>query len=225
MRTGRIESRVQARDTGDALDQLSLLFNAMLDRIQALIGGMRGALDNVAHDLRTPMMRMRGIAETALQSPDDPVVLREALADCLEESERVVTMLNTLMDISEAETGTMRLQVESVNVADLVRNTIDLYETSQRKKASRCTSAIWKTPTSSSTGTACARCWRTWWTTRSSTPRAADESTSPSGAAMAAPLLRCATQAAESPPTICRASGTASIEVTRAAPNEAWGSA
>ena len=48
MRTGRIESRVQARDTGDALDQLSLLFNAMLDRIQALIGGMRGALDNVA---------------------------------------------------------------------------------------------------------------------------------------------------------------------------------
>jgi signal transduction histidine kinase len=128
MRTGRIESRVHARDTGDALDQLSLLFNAMLDRIQALIGGMRGALDNVAHDLRTPMMRMRSIAETALQSGNDPAVLREALADCLEESDRVVTMLNTLMDISEAETGTMRLQVESANVAELVRNTIDLYE-------------------------------------------------------------------------------------------------
>jgi signal transduction histidine kinase len=74
------------------------------------------------------MMRMRSIAESALQSPDDPVILREALGDCLEESERVVTMLNTLMDISEAETGTMRLQVEQTNMADLVRHTIELYE-------------------------------------------------------------------------------------------------
>ena len=82
----------------------------------------------------------------------------------------MVTMLSTLMDISEAETGTMRLQVESVNVADLVRNTIDLYEdVAEEKGVAIHARANWKTPSSSSTGTACARCWRTWWTTKSST--------------------------------------------------------
>ena len=116
-----------AQNTGDALDELSSLVNAMLDRIDAVLAGMRGALDNVAHDLRTPMTRLRGIAETALRS-DDPVALREALADCLEESDRVVAMLNTLMDISEAETGTMALRREPTDLNDLIRQTVELYE-------------------------------------------------------------------------------------------------
>ena len=127
MRTGRTDARVPAQNTGDALDELSSLVNAMLDRIDAVLAGMRGALDNVAHDLRTPMTRLRGIAETALHS-EDPVLLREALADCLEESDRVVAMLNTLMDISEAETGTMALRREPTDLNDLIRQTVELYE-------------------------------------------------------------------------------------------------
>jgi signal transduction histidine kinase len=106
---------------------VSVLMNAMLDRIDAVLSGMRGALDNVGHDLRTPMTRLRGIAEAALAS-NDPATLREALADCLEESDRVVAMLNTLMDISEAETGAMTLRREPVDLADLIRQTVDLYE-------------------------------------------------------------------------------------------------
>ena len=127
LRTGRTEARVPAQNTGDALDELSSLVNAMLDRIDAVLAGMRGALDNVAHDLRTPMTRLRGIAETALRS-DDPVALREALADCLEESDRVVAMLSTLMDISEAETGTMALRREPTDLNDLIRQTVEMYE-------------------------------------------------------------------------------------------------
>ncbi|MEP6592514.1 MAG: HAMP domain-containing sensor histidine kinase, partial [Acidobacteriota bacterium] len=127
MRTGRTDRRVPADNTADALGELSGLVNAMLDRIDAVVAGMRGALDNVAHDLRTPMARLRATAESAL-SESDPGVLREALADCLEESDRVMAMLSTLMDISEAETGTMALDYEAVDLGDLIRQSVDLYE-------------------------------------------------------------------------------------------------
>jgi signal transduction histidine kinase len=127
MRTGQTSARVPITARGDAIADLSAQVNAMLDRIDAVVAGMRGALDNVAHDLRTPMARLRSIAESAIES-GDPDTLRNALASCVEESDRIMGMLSTLMDISEAETGTMALRLERTSVAEIVAQTVALYE-------------------------------------------------------------------------------------------------
>jgi signal transduction histidine kinase len=126
-RTGRTAARVPVAATGDALDELTMLFNAMLDRIEGLVLAMRGALDNVSHDLRTPLTRLRGTAELALGGPADVGRYREALADCVEECDRVLVMLNTLMDISEAESGTMHLLREPVALDEVLERAIELY--------------------------------------------------------------------------------------------------
>lgn len=120
-------ARVPSRQTGDELDELVRLFNTMLEKIEQLLTGMRAALDNVAHDLRTPVTRMRAGIEIALQS-DKAEVLREGLLDCAEESERIITMLNTLMDISEAETGVMKLYRQPIDVVSLLAEVVDLYQ-------------------------------------------------------------------------------------------------
>jgi signal transduction histidine kinase len=125
--TGRTDERMPVSTYDDAINELTALFNVMLDRIDGLVRGMRGALDNVSHDLRTPLTRLRGTAEMALAAPPDLDRYREALADCVEESDRVLVMLNTLMDISEAESGAMPLHREPVPLGQIVERAVDLY--------------------------------------------------------------------------------------------------
>ena len=126
LQTGRFTARVQTQGTQDPLDRLGARINAMLSRIEVLLAGMRGALDNVAHDLRTPLTRFRNVAEAALLEGDGTAA-REGLARAVEEAERVGATLTALMDISEAETGAMRLHHETVPLAAVLDEAISLH--------------------------------------------------------------------------------------------------
>jgi signal transduction histidine kinase len=123
-----MNERIPVKGTGDDLDRLVFLFNTMLDRIDRLIKGMRESLDNVSHDLKIPLTRLKGIAELGVQSSDDPKRLKEVLGECLEETDNLLVMIKALMDITEAESGIMKLDIKPLSVAGLVRDVVDLYE-------------------------------------------------------------------------------------------------
>jgi signal transduction histidine kinase len=140
LRANQLNARVTVRNPDSELGELAQLFNDMLAQIERLISAMSQSLDSVAHDLRTPLSRMRLSVESALSNPEpnpkpnskpdaaaSKEVLKEALLDCAEESERIELMLKTLLDLTEAESGLLKLHSEPVQLTELAEQCLELY--------------------------------------------------------------------------------------------------
>ncbi len=131
---GAFSTRVPLGNNEDELEELKVLFNKMLDKIENLVNGLREAFDHLAHDIRTPVTRLRGRAEIALTNEGDVESYREALQSCFENSDKILNFLQVLTDITEAENRSRKLRLEKKYVSELVSEMMSLYEMAFEEK-------------------------------------------------------------------------------------------
>lgn len=125
---GDLSGRLPVGRSGDELDRLAENLNAMLERIEALMTGLKEVSDNIAHDLKTPLTRMRNRAEEALASSGSEAEYRAALERTIEESDGLIRTFNALLMIARAESGQARGNMDDFDAADVAKGIQELYE-------------------------------------------------------------------------------------------------
>jgi heavy metal sensor kinase len=134
---GTLEERVPVKARGDEIDQLAITFNQMLDRIQALLTEIKEMSDSMAHDLRSPITRIRGIAEVTLSTGKSLAEYEAMAANTIEECDRLLDMINTMLMISKAEAGVDHLTREEIDLAGVVQEACRLFEPTAEDKGIR----------------------------------------------------------------------------------------
>jgi signal transduction histidine kinase len=126
--TGDLSGRLPVGRSGDELDRLAENLNAMLERIEALMKGLKEVSDNIAHDLKTPLTRLRNRAEEALAKSSCEADYRAALERTIEESDGLIRTFNALLMIARAESGQARGNMDDFDAADVASGIHELYE-------------------------------------------------------------------------------------------------
>jgi signal transduction histidine kinase len=131
---GALDRRVPLTGRDDEIDRLARSFNTMVEHTQVLIEQMKEITENIAHDLRSPITRMRGLAEMTLtgRSTDEATASMAGLI--IEECDRLLELINTMLDISEAEAGLAKLDMEKADLAALVNDLRDIFLLSAEEK-------------------------------------------------------------------------------------------
>lgn len=122
-----LSHRVPLENKGIEIDRLAQAFNNMLDRIENLMIELREVTHNIAHDLRTPLTRIRGLAETALHGPQNMSGYQEGYEIIVDESERLVHLINTMLDIAEADAGLKQYKIQSFDIGAMVKKGYELF--------------------------------------------------------------------------------------------------
>jgi signal transduction histidine kinase len=125
---GDLNGRLALAGTGDELDRLAENLNAMLDRIGELLIGLKEVSDNIAHDLKTPLTRLRNKADEALRTAQTREQLRAALESTIEESDNLIRIFNALLMIARLEAGGARETMTDFDAAEVTRGVAELYE-------------------------------------------------------------------------------------------------
>lgn len=125
--TGDLSERVPTAGTGDEFDRLADNLNRMLDRIDGLMVGLKNVSDNIAHDLKSPLTRLKSRAEAALRAGDDAAAHREALEAAVGEADQLMEVIRALLLIARAEAGDGVTHFEAVDAAAVLTDMADLY--------------------------------------------------------------------------------------------------